>query len=72
MECVSISFASTKGETQILDGHADGFFKLRPGVVEITTSSGDNVRFSVQDGLISFLDQEDATLLSDSLELLKD
>jgi len=45
---------------------------LRPGVVEITTSSGDNVRFSVQDGLISFLDQEDATLLSDSLELLKD
>ena len=72
MQCISISFASARGHTQVLKGHANSFFKLKSGIVEITVSNNSKVRYSVRNGLISFLDQENATLLSDSLELMKD
>ena len=72
MQCVSISFSTSNGDLEVLKGHADSFLKLTQGIVEITAYDNSKVRYFVRDGLISFLDQENATLLSDSLELLKD
>lgn len=60
-DCISIASVTTNGTFQILEMHTDSFFVLSNNHIEIK-GEGFTKRFEVKNGMISFLDQDKATI----------
>ena len=64
----SISFTSIFGATEILNHHSDIFSIVKPGIVNIKINGGsEDIHYFIFDGLISFLNNNEATIVTTKL-----
>jgi F0F1-type ATP synthase epsilon subunit len=64
----SLNFTSVLGATEILNNHSDIFSIVQPGIINIKINDGDkDVNLLVFEGLISFLDNSEATIITAKL-----
>lgn len=60
----SITFSSVLGESELLNQHSDIFSIIQPGIITARISNKKELHFLVFDGLMSFLNGNEATLLT--------
>lgn len=64
----SLNFTSVLGATEILNNHSDIFSVVQPGIINIKINNGsEDVNLLVFDGLISFLNNSEATIMATKL-----
>jgi F0F1-type ATP synthase epsilon subunit len=64
----SIHFTSVIGATEILNSHTNIFSIVKPGIVCIKINGNDkDLNFYISDGLISFINGNEATLITKKL-----